>query len=87
MRIILLISSIVLLSACSVEPGSEKWCATKKEQPKSEWSASDVKTYTMNCIIDGTSIGSEGWCENLSDKPKGEWTADEAKTYARHCVM
>ena len=87
MRVILLISSIVLLSACSAEPGSEKWCETKTEQPKSEWSVSDAKTYTMNCFIDGTSIGSEKWCEKLSNKPKGEWTADEAKSYAKYCVL
>jgi hypothetical protein len=87
MKIVLLTSSILLLSACSVEPGSEKWCATKKEQPKSEWSVSDAKTYTMNCLIDGTSIGSEQWCEELPNKPKGEWTADEATSYAKHCVL
>ena len=38
MRHILLIGSILFLAACSVEPGSEKWCDMKKDQPKSEWS-------------------------------------------------
>ena len=87
MKKILLICSTVLLCACSVEPGSEKWCETKKEQPKTEWSLSDAKIYTKNCLIDGTSIGSKKWCEKLSDKPKGEWTADEAQSYAKHCVI
>ena len=87
MRMILLMCSIVLLSACSAEPGSEKWCEAKKEQSKSEWSGSDAKTYTMNCLVDGTSVGSEKWCEKLSEKPKGDWTADEAGTYAKHCVL
>jgi hypothetical protein len=36
MKRILAIGSIVLLSACSVEPGSEKWCATMKETPKGD---------------------------------------------------
>ena len=87
MKTILLICSIVLLSACSAEPGSEKWCEAKKEQSASEWSSSDAKTYTMKCLIDGTAIGSEEWCEKLSKKPKGEWTGDEAGSYAKHCVM
>lgn len=68
-------------------PGSEKWCAAKKDQSKSEWSASDARTYTMKCLIDGMAIGSEGWCEKLSDKPKGEWTGDKATSYAKHCVL
>jgi hypothetical protein len=84
---ILAIGCILFLSACSVEPGSEKWCAAKKEQPKSEWSASDAKTFATNCLLESTTIGSEKWCEDLSGKPKGEWTADEAAAYAKHCVI
>ena len=87
MKRILILSGILALSACSTEPGSEKWCAAKKEQPKSEWTASDAGTYAKNCLIDGTAIGSQEWCEDLSGKPKGEWTADEGKAYAKHCVM
>jgi len=87
MKRLLVISSILLLVACSAEPGSEKWCAAKKEQPKSEWSSSDATTYARRCLIDGTAVGSEDWCEDLSGKDKGEWTADETKSYAKHCVM
>jgi hypothetical protein len=87
MKRILAIGSIVLLSACSVEPGSEKWCATMKETPKGDWTASDAGTYAKNCVIEGTEVGSEKWCEKLSGKDKGEWTADEATAYAKHCVI
>jgi len=87
MKAILLICSIVLLSACTAEPGSEKWCEAKKAQPKSEWTGNDAKTYTMKCLIDGYAIGSDEWCEKLSEKPKGEWTGDEATSYAKHCVL
>jgi len=87
MKNIFLICCVLLLGACSAEPGSEKWCEAKKEQSKSEWSASDATTYTMKCLVDGTAIGSEEWCEKLSKKPKGEWTADEAGSYAKHCVL
>jgi hypothetical protein len=83
MKHLTIASTILLLAACSAEPGSEKWCEAKKEQPKSEWSGSDLATYTKN----GTEVGSEGWCEDLAGKPKGEWTADEATSYAKHCVM
>jgi hypothetical protein len=87
MRQIFVISSILLLSACSAEPGSEKWCSIKADQPKSEWSSSDAMTYARNCLIDGMAVGSEDWCKDLSNKPKGEWTANETATYAKHCVI
>jgi DUF3012 family protein len=87
MKPLIVIGAILLLSACSAEPGSERWCGAKKDQPKSEWSGSDAATYAKNCLIDGSAIGSEDWCKDLADKPKGEWTGDEAKAYAKHCVM
>jgi len=87
MRTITIIAGIMLLGACSAEPGSEKWCAQKKEQAKSEWSGSDAVTYARNCLLDGTAIGSKDWCESLSDKPKGEWTANDTASYAKYCVM
>ena len=87
MKRLILISSILVLAACSTEPGSEKWCEAKKEQPKSEWTGSDAATYAKNCIIDGMEVGSEEWCEDLSGKPKGDWTASEASSYAKHCVI
>ncbi len=87
MKYILLIISVAFLTACSVEPGSEEWCEMKAEQSKSDWTASDARTYTMKCIIDGTAIGSEKWCQKLSEKPKGDWTGDEATSYAKHCVL
>ena len=87
MKPILIICSVLILGACSTEPGSEKWCKQKKDQAKSEWSVSDATTYTKNCIIDGKAVGSEEWCEELTQKPKGEWTADEGTSYAKHCVI
>lgn len=79
--------AMLLLSACSAEPGSEKWCEQKSEQPKSEWSVADATTYAKNCLIDGSAVGSTEWCEDLDNKPKGEWTANETASYAKHCVM
>jgi hypothetical protein len=87
MKRVLILASLLLLAACSDEPGSEKWCEAKKDQSKSEWTGSDTATYAKHCIIDGLEVGSEDWCEDLAGKPKGEWTADEAASYAKHCVI
>jgi hypothetical protein len=87
MKTFLLAGTALLFVACSAEPGTEKWCAAKKEQPKSEWSAADAGTYARNCVIDGMEIGSERWCKNMDDTPKGDWTGDEAASYAKHCVL
>ncbi|CAA0116209.1 Uncharacterised protein [Halioglobus japonicus] len=87
MRKIFMITSLLLLGACSVEPGSEKWCAQKKEQPKTEWTSSDAITFASNCLLDSTTIGSKEWCEDMSDKPKGQWTADETASYTKHCII
>ena len=87
MKRIFLLAGILALGACSDEPGSEKWCAAKKEQPKTEWTASDLATYTKNCLIEGSAVGSEEWCKDMSDTPKGEWTAEDTASYAKHCVL
>ena len=57
MKRTLILGSIVLLAACSAEPGSEKWCEAKKEQPKSEWTGSDAATFAKHCVIDGLEVG------------------------------
>ena len=87
MKYLVLASTALILAACSAEPGSEKWCAEMKEQPKSEWSAADAGAYAKHCVIDGMEIGSDKWCGKMDEKPKGDWTADEAASYAKHCVL
>lgn len=87
MRRAVLIGTLLALGACSVEPGSEKWCQQKADQPKSEWTSSDAVTYARNCILDSTTIGSKEWCADLAEKPKAEWTAEDAASYAKHCVI
>ncbi len=86
-RRLILVVAISLLAGCADEPGSEGWCASLKEQPKSEWSADDAVTFAKHCVLESQTIGSESWCENVKEKPKSEWTASEAADYARHCVM
>ena len=87
MRPLLVAAAALALAACTAEPGSERWCEAKKEQPKSEWTMDDAATFAAHCLIDDLTVGSEAWCKHLSDKPKGEWTADEAASYAKHCLM
>lgn len=87
MRLIALIASVLFLSACSVEPGSEKWCAQMEEKSKTEWTFDEGKTYASHCLIDSRTIGSEAWCAELEEKPKADWTAGEAADYAKNCVM
>lgn len=87
MRNYILMAGMVMLTACGGAPGSEKWCEKMQEQPKSQWTAEDAKTFTTHCILDSTTIGSKAWCEKLGEKDKGDWTASEAADYARHCVI
>lgn len=84
---VFLICGILLMAACSVEPGSERWCEQKADQPKSEWSASDLVTYTKHCFVEGSALGSEDWCKDLEKKPKGDWSANELATYTENCVF
>ena len=87
MRVLFIVGCVSLLAACSVEPGSEKWCAQMDETSKSEWTMDDAKTYASRCVIDSRTIGSEDWCAKVDEKDKGDWTTSEAADYAKHCVM
>ncbi|WP_279147136.1 DUF3012 domain-containing protein [Photobacterium carnosum] len=49
--ILILISTVFLLSACTPTVGSEKWCQQLKEKTKGEWSANEAVEFTQNCII------------------------------------
>ena len=42
---------VLFLSACSPEPGSEKWCAAMKEKPKGEWTANEAGDYAKYCVL------------------------------------
>jgi hypothetical protein len=50
-KIMILITAFWLLSACSPEVGSEKWCKQLEEKPKGEWTANEAKDYTKHCIF------------------------------------
>lgn len=50
-RIILTITALFLLSACSPEVGSKKWCESLKEKPKGDWTANEAADFTKHCIF------------------------------------
>ncbi|WP_241505923.1 DUF3012 domain-containing protein [Parahaliea mediterranea] len=81
------LTATLALAACSDKPGSKGWCDSKKDQPKSEWTADDAVTFASHCVFEATTVGSEAWCESLAEKPKGDWSSNEAADYAKHCVF
>lgn len=43
--------SLIVVSGCAPEVGSEKWCAQLKEKPKGEWTANELADYTKHCLF------------------------------------
>jgi hypothetical protein len=50
-NISLLIVMVTFITACSPKVGSEKWCESLKEKPKSDWTATEAKDYTKHCLF------------------------------------
>ena len=42
---------ITLLTGCTAELGSEKWCANLKEKPKGDWTANQATDYAKHCLL------------------------------------
>ena len=42
---------LLLLSACSAEVGSEKWCANMKEKAQADWTANEASDFARHCIM------------------------------------
>ena len=51
MKGLLTLTAVIALSACSMEPGREKWCAATKEKPKGEWTGNETKAYAKHCVM------------------------------------
>ena len=43
--------SLIFLSACAPEVGSEKWCAQMKEKKKGDWTANEAADFTKHCLF------------------------------------
>ena len=49
--VIVVLSTIFILSACSAEVGSEEWCQDLKEKDKADWTSREAKDFTKHCIF------------------------------------
>ena len=49
--IFIVLASVVFLSACAPEVGSERWCKGLGEKPKSEWTFSEAGDYAKHCVL------------------------------------
>lgn len=50
-KLIISIFTLMLISACAPEIGSEDWCAQLKEKPKGDWTATEAKDYAKHCLF------------------------------------
>jgi len=50
-KILVLLFSVALMSACSPEVGSQKWCDQLDAKMKGDWTLNEAKDYTKHCIF------------------------------------
>lgn len=50
-RVLFILSTLVLFSACSPDVGSEAWCDDMKEKDKGDWTASEAADFAKNCVF------------------------------------
>ena len=50
-KILISMVSLILITACAPEVGSEDWCAQLKEKPKGDWTATEAKDYAKHCLF------------------------------------
>jgi len=42
----------LLISGCTSDVGSDRWCAALSNKPKANWSEGDAADYTRHCIAE-----------------------------------
>lgn len=50
-KIALAATLMLLVTGCSPEIGSEKWCAKMKEKPNGDWTQTETVEFAKNCIF------------------------------------
>jgi hypothetical protein len=85
-KITLALFTLLALSACKDEIGTQAWCDNMADTPKSEWNAQGAVDYAKHCVLQDA-VGSEAWCNDLEETPKGDWSANDAASYTKHCVF
>jgi outer membrane PBP1 activator LpoA protein len=51
LRFLAVTVAALLMTACSPEVGSEKWCQQMKDKPKADWSANDAGNFAKHCVF------------------------------------
>jgi len=48
---IALVCSVVFLTGCAPEVGSDAWCSATKEKPKGDWTLDETRDYAKHCLF------------------------------------
>ncbi len=48
---LLVVTSVLMLSACAPEVGSPEWCKSIEEKPKGDLSMNEAKDYAKHCVF------------------------------------
>jgi len=43
--------SVLWLTGCAPEVGSDAWCADMKEKPKGDWTANEAGDFAKHCVL------------------------------------
>ena len=49
--LVLAVLGLALITACSPEVGSKKWCDAMKEKHKGDWSTNDAADFAQHCVF------------------------------------
>lgn len=48
---LLVVTSVLMLSACAPEVGSPEWCKAIEEKPKGDLTMNEAKDYAKHCVF------------------------------------
>lgn len=43
--------SVIIVTACAPEIGSEQWCKDMKDKPKGDWTMTEAKDFAKHCLF------------------------------------
>jgi len=50
-KILVTLTTLLLLAACTPEVGSPEWCKMMKEKEKGDWTINEGKDYLNYCVL------------------------------------
>lgn len=45
------LAALLLLTACTPQVGSDKWCEMMKETPSGDWTVNEAADFARHCIL------------------------------------